>query len=99
MVVRDPHDQATLYRVIRLEVMRAASSSVLFRVTRSGVDVLEHQRRVGAAKAERIRQHGAEFNVVPMRLRTIVHVGEGGIDFLDMRALADEARSSSSTGE
>jgi hypothetical protein len=36
----------------------------------SGVKVLEHQRGVGAAEAERVRQHAVSF-ALSMRLRTI----------------------------
>src|SRR5262249_8817445 len=51
---------------------------------------LEHHRRVGAAEAERVRQHAAERDVVAP-LAHDRHVGECRIERLDVRALADEA--------
>src|SRR6201987_4687616 len=56
----------------------------------SRVQPLEHHRRIGAAEAERVRQHAAERNIVAP-LAHDRHVGEGGIERLDVRALADEA--------
>src|SRR5258707_9908463 len=52
---------------------------------------LEHQRRVGAAKAEGIGQRRLDLGVVDA-LAHDVRVGDGGVDVLDIGALADEAR-------
>src|SRR5215831_13621 len=57
---------------------------------RSRFQPLEHDRRICAAEAERVRQHAAERDVVAP-LAHDRHVGEGGIERLDVRALADEA--------
>src|ERR1700758_3280744 len=54
----------------------------------SRIQPLEHQRGVGAAEAERVRQHGAELGVVDA-LAHDRHVGENRIEFVDVRALAD----------
>src|SRR2546421_9195856 len=56
----------------------------------SRLQPLEYDRRVGAAEAERVRQHGTERHVIPA-LAHDRHVGEGGIERLDIGALADEA--------
>src|SRR5438128_2750427 len=55
---------------------------------KSGIQPLEHQRGVGAAKTEGIRQHGAELGVVDA-LANDRHVGEDRIELGDMRAFAD----------
>src|SRR5207248_6470264 len=54
------------------------------------VHPLEHQRGVGAAEAEGIRQHGAELGVIDA-LAHDWHVGECRIELGDVGALADEA--------
>src|SRR5665647_970156 len=55
---------------------------------RSGVDVLEYDRSIGAAEAKRVRQHGADLNVV-LALAQDGHVGESRIDGFDVGALAE----------
>src|SRR5919199_4098607 len=53
----------------------------------SNVEALEHYRGIGAAEAERIRQHAAEPHVVAP-LAQDRHVSESGIERLDMSAFA-----------
>src|SRR4051812_25524222 len=48
----------------------------------SHVQPAEHQRGVGAAEAEGVRQHGADLGVVDA-LAHDRHVGEHGIELLD----------------
>src|SRR5262249_5856661 len=57
---------------------------------RSRLQSVKTHRRIGAAEAERVRQHAAERDVVAP-LAHDRHIGEGGIEILDVRALADEA--------
>src|SRR5882757_644115 len=59
-------------------------------VTRLGsrIEPLEHDRRVGAAEPERVRQHAAEHHVVAA-LAHDGHVCERRIEVLDVRALAN----------
>src|SRR5437016_3059320 len=54
------------------------------------VHPFEHDRGVGAAEAERVRQYAAEPHMVAPLARDR-HVGERRIETLDMGALADEA--------
>src|SRR5712671_919008 len=56
----------------------------------SCIEPLEHHAGVGAAEAERVRQHAAELNVVTA-LSDDRHVGESRIERVDVRAFADEA--------
>src|SRR5215475_13077441 len=56
----------------------------------SSIQALEHNRGVGAAEPERIRQHAAELHVVAP-LAQDRHVGESRIERLDMGAFAEEA--------
>src|ERR1700722_6177166 len=60
------------------------------RLGRSGVDVLEHERRVCPAKTERVRKRRTQLYVVPARAHDR-HVRECRVDLIDMCALADEA--------
>src|SRR6266550_2874245 len=57
----------------------------------SCVEPLEHHAGVGAAEAERVRQHAAELHVVAA-LPHDRHIGDGRIEILDIGAFADEAR-------
>ena len=52
--------------------------------------MLHHQRGVGAAKAEGVRQDRAEFHPI-LPLAQDRHVGEGGVDLGDVGALGHEA--------
>ena len=52
--------------------------------------MLEDEGCVGAAEAEAVGQDGAELRAVPP-LPDDRHIGESGIDRLDVGALADEA--------
>src|SRR5262249_37142580 len=76
VVVGDPHDQAAL----TLHQPWHAS----------GTHVLEHDRSVGAAKAEGIGQNTAELYVV-LPGANDRHVGKSRIEPFDICALADEA--------
>src|SRR5262245_38965563 len=51
---------------------------------------VEDECRVGAAEAERIRDHGVDLDIVDA-LENDRIVGEGRIDLIDMRRLGDEA--------
>src|SRR6185312_15750 len=48
----------------------------------SRIQALEHDRRVGAAEAERVRENAAKLHVI-LALAHDRHVGEGGIEILD----------------
>ena len=56
----------------------------------SGVGMFEHKRRIGAAKAEGVRQNGAEFHIVATGAQNR-HIGEFRIEFFDIGAFADKA--------
>src|SRR4051794_31708673 len=65
--------------------------SKIFRMWKaSRIQPLEYQRGVGAAKPERVRQHGAELGVVDA-LAHDRHVGECRIKLGDVRAFADKS--------
>src|SRR6185437_16271729 len=55
----------------------------------SRIHMLEDDRGIGAPEAERIRQHRAQFYVVATFAHDR-HVGESGIEGLDIGALTDE---------
>ena len=62
----------------------------LRKIWSSSVHVLEHERRVCAAKAERVRERRPQSYVVAARANDR-HIREGGVKLIDMRAFADEA--------
>src|SRR4051794_15422062 len=67
-----------------------AAAHYRFRPDPSGVETLQHNGGVGAAEPERVRQYVTDAGVVDP-LADDRHVGEGGVELLDVGALADEA--------
>src|SRR5437016_1437179 len=59
-------------------------------MSNSCIEPREYDRRIGAAEAERVRQHATERDVVAA-LAHDRHVRERRIEIFDIGALADEA--------
>src|SRR5215211_7896399 len=67
-----------------------AAAHYRFRPDPSGVETLQHNGGVGTAEPERVRQYVTEAGIVDP-LADDRHIGEGPVELLDVRALADEA--------
>ena len=85
MVVRNTHDQAAF------PLHQPSHTAWIFHFTPDllCIQALEHHARIGAAKAERVRQDAAELRVIDP-LPHNRHVCKRRIEPLDMGALADE---------